>query len=64
MTTKYLGTLICGVAVLLIGAVWTLCVFIERRTTKLPAVPSDYFQRDVFCVLGLLIVSGCAVMGV
>lgn len=64
MTTKYLGTLICGVVVLLIGAVWTLCVFIERRTTKLPAVPSDYFQRDVFAVLGCCIVAVCAVLGV
>lgn len=64
MVKLNIGTLFSAVAVLLIVAVWTLCVFIERRTTKRPAVPSDYFQRDVFCVLGLLIVSGCAVMGV
>lgn len=51
-----IGTAFSAVAVLLIVAIWTLCVWNERRHTKAPDAPPDYFQRDIFAVLGGLIV--------
>lgn len=59
-----IGTLFSAVVVLLIVAIWTLCVWIERRHTKAPDAPPDYFQRDIFAGLGGLIVAACAVLGV
>lgn len=51
-----IGTAFSAVAVLLIVAIWTLCIWNERRHTKAPDAPPDYFQRDIFAVLGGLIV--------
>lgn len=59
-----IGTLFSAVVVLLIVAIWTLCVWNERRHTKAPDAPPEYFQRDAFAVMGGLIVAVCAVMGV
>lgn len=51
-----IGTAFSAVAELLIVAIWTLCIWNERRHTKAPDAPPDYFQRDIFAVLGGLIV--------
>lgn len=64
MKTEYLVTLSSAGMVLLIVAIWTLCVMIERRRTAAPDVPPDYWQRDLFAVVGALIVAACAAVGV
>lgn len=64
MKTEYLGTLICAGTVLLITAIWTLCIMYQRATVKAPDLPEDYTQRDLFSVLGCLIVLCAAAMGV
>ncbi len=64
MKTEYLGTLFSAVAVLLIVAVWTLYIMIQRNRTKAPDAPPEYYQRDLFAVYGGLIVAVCAMLGV
>lgn len=64
MKIEYLGTLFSAFAVIVICAVWTLCVWSERRHTKAPDAPPEYYQRDAFAVMGGLIVAVCAVLGV
>lgn len=59
-----IGTAFSAVAVLLIVAIWTLCIWNERRHTKAPDAPPDYFQRDIFAGLGGLIVAVCFVLEV
>lgn len=64
MKIEYLGTIFTAGAVALILAVWTLTICIERRRTKAPDAPPEYYQRDIFAGLGGLIVAICFIMGV
>lgn len=64
MKTEYWGTLLTAAIVLVILAIWTLTVYIERRMTVAPDAPPEYYQRDAFAIMGGVVVLFAAIMGV